>query len=238
MRERVSQQLKEIERRYGVKVLYACESGSRGWGFASPDSDYDVRFLYVHPLEWYLRVEPPRDVIELPIDDELDVSGWEWRKALGLLKGANPTLIEWLDSPVVYQQDEETITALKAMVPMWFSPLRARWHYYSMAQKNFRGYLQGDEVRLKKYFYVLPMRFAELLAGSELDAPLRAEIDELLERKQRAGEAEYGPRRPLLHAFIRAEQARGEIPPLLPDSREGDVKELDSLMYQTVMRRA
>lgn len=94
-------------------------------------------------------MEPPRDVIELPIDDELDVSGWEWRKALGLLKGANPTLIEWLDSPVVYQQDEETITALKAMVPMWFSPLRARWHYYSMAQKNFRGYLQGDEVRLK-----------------------------------------------------------------------------------------
>ena len=230
MRERVSQQLKEIERRYDVKVLYACESGSRGWGFASPDSDYDVRFLYVHPLEWYLRVESPRDVIELPIDDELDVSGWEWRKALGLLKGANPTLIEWLDSPVVYQQDEETITALKAMVPKWFSPLRARWHYYSMARKNFRGYLQGDEVRLKK--------FAELLAGSELDAPLRAEIDELLERKQRAGEAEYGPRRPLLHAFIRAELARGEIPPLLPDSREGDVKELDSLMYQTVMRRA
>lgn len=170
------------------------------------------------------------------------------------MKGANPTLIEWLDSPVVYQQDEETITAFKAMVPMWFSPLRARWHYYSMAQKNFPGYLQGDEVRLKKYFYVLrpllavrwveagkgvpPMRFAELLAGSELDAPLRAEIDELLERKQRAGEAEYGPLRPLLHAFIRAELARGEIPPLLPDSREGDVKELDSLMYQTVMRRA
>lgn len=125
---------------------------SRGWGFASPDSDYDVRFLYVHPLEWYLRVEAPRDVIELPIDDELDVSGWEWRKALGLLKGANPTLIEWLDSPVVYQQDEETITALKAMVPKWFSPLRARWHYYSMARKNFRGYLQGDEVRLKNTF--------------------------------------------------------------------------------------
>ena len=92
----------------------------------------------------------------------------------------------------------------------------------------------------EKYFYVLrpllavrwveagkgvpPMRFAELLAGSELDAPLRAEIDELLERKQRAGEAEYGPRRPLLHAFIRAELARGEIPPLLPDSREGTLR--------------
>ena len=82
------------------------------------------------------------------------------------------------------------------------------------------------------------MRFAELLTGTELDAPLRAEIDELLERKQRAGEAEYGPRRPLLHAFIRAELARGEIPPVLPDSRDGDARELDGLLYQTVIRRA
>lgn len=252
MRERVLQQLKAVEQRDNVRVLYACESGSRGWGFASPDSDYDVRFLYVHPPEWYLRVEAPRDVIELPIDDELDVCGWEWRKALGLLKGANPTLIEWLDSPIVYQQDEATIDALKALVPKWFSPLRARWHYYSMARKNFRGYLQGGEVRLKKYFYVLrpllavrwveagkgvpPMRFADLLAGSELDASLRQEIDKLLERKQRAGEAMYGPRRPLLHAFILAELARGETPPTLPDSLEGDVSELDQLLMTTVMR--
>lgn len=251
MRERVLQQLKEVEQRYDIRVLYACESGSRGWGFASPDSDYDVRFLYVHPPEWYLRVEAPRDVIELPIDDELDVCGWEWRKALGLLKGANPTLIEWLDSPVVYLQNEDAISALKTLVPQWFSPLRARWHYYSMARKNFRGYLQGDSVRLKKYFYVLrpllavrwveagkgvpPMRFAELLAGSDLDDALRQEIDELLERKQRAGESEYGLRRPLLHAFIQSELARGELAPALPDSREGDVRELDKLLYQTVM---
>ena len=253
MRQRVQRQLEEIEKRYGVRVLYACESGSRGWGFASPDSDYDVRFLYVHPPEWYLRVELPRDVIELPIDDELDVSGWEWRKALGLLKGANPTLIEWLDSPVVYQQDAATISALKALVPQWFSPVRARWHYYSMARKNFRGYLQGAEVRLKKYFYVLrpllavrwveaekgvpPMRFAELLAGSELETGLRQEIDELLGRKQRAGEAEYGPRRPLLHAFIQSELARGEVPPILPDSRTGDARELDKLLMTTVMAK-
>lgn len=73
MRHKVQRQLTDVERRYGVRVLYACESGSRGWGFASPDSDYDVRFLYVHPLEWYLRVDAPRDVIELPIDDELEI---------------------------------------------------------------------------------------------------------------------------------------------------------------------
>ena len=128
MRERVRQHLKKVEQDYGVRVLYACESGSRGWGFASPDSDYDVRFLYVHPPEWYLQVETPRDVIELPIDDELDVSGWEWRKALGLLKSANPTLIEWLDSPVVYQQDEAVVSGLSALVPKRVSPGRGRWH--------------------------------------------------------------------------------------------------------------
>ena len=251
MRERVRQQLTDVERRFKVKVLYACESGSRGWGFASPDSDYDVRFLYVHQPEWYLRVEPQRDVIELPIDAELDVCGWEWRKALGLLKAANPTLIEWLDSPVVYQQNDAVITQLRAQVPAWFSPVRARWHYYSMAKKNFRGYLQGEEVRLKKYFYVLrpllavrwveegkgvpPMRFAELLAGSELDAALRLEIDDLLAVKQRAGEAHYGPRRPLLHAFIVNELARGKVPPTLPDSREGEIKALDALLMKTVL---
>lgn len=251
MRHKVQRQLTDVERRYGVRVLYACESGSRGWGFASRDSDYDVRFLYVHPLEWYLRVDAPRDVIELPIDDELDVCGWEWRKALGLLKRANPTLIEWLDSPVVYRQDDATVKALKKLIPHWFSPVRARWHYYSMARKNFRGYLQGEHVRLKKYFYVLrpllavrwveagkgvpPMRFDQLLAGSELETGLREEINALLERKQRAGEAEYGPRRPLLHAFIRSELARGAIPPALPDSRTGDIRELDRLLMTTVM---
>ena len=120
-----------------------------------------------------------------------------------------------------------------------------------MARKNFRGYLQGERVRLKKYFYVLrpllavrwveagkgvpPMRFDELLAGSELAAGLRAEIDELLERKQRAGEAETGPRRPLLHAFIQSELLRGAIPPALPESRSGDVRELDRLLMTTVM---
>lgn len=251
MRERVRQTLCEVERKYGIKVLYACESGSRGWGFASPDSDYDVRFLYVHEPQWYLRVEPQRDVIELPIDDELDVCGWEWRKALGLLKSANPTLIEWLDSPVVYQQEDTTLAALRTQVPHWFSPVRARWHYYSMAKKNFRGYLQGEAVRLKKYFYVLrpllavrwieagkgmpPMRFATLLEGSNLGAPLRAEIDELLVLKQRAGEAQYGPRRPLLHDFIKTELARGEVPDALPESRSGKVSDLDQLLYQTVM---
>lgn len=88
VRTNIEARLSAIEAKHGVRVLYACESGSRGWGFASPDSDYDVRFIYVQPLSWYLRVSPHRDVIELPISDELDINGWELRKALGLLNQA------------------------------------------------------------------------------------------------------------------------------------------------------
>src|SRR5512139_3353952 len=196
VRQRVLRALDEIEARHDVKVLFACESGSRGWGFASPDSDYDVRFVYVHALPWYLQVEAARDVIELPISDELDVSGWELRKALQLMHRSNPTLLEWLDSPVAYREEPAATARLRSLAPQFFSPLSVRHHYLSMARKNFRGYLQGEQVRLKKYLYVLrpllavrwidrglgmpPMRFADLAAATLGDAALLADINRLL----------------------------------------------------------
>ncbi|MCE9610243.1 MAG: nucleotidyltransferase domain-containing protein [Chthoniobacter sp.] len=103
--QRVRHALAQVEAERNVRVLFACESGSRAWGFASRDSDYDVRFLYVHRRDWYLSVEDRRDVIEQPIADDLDVSGWELRKALRLLRKSNPPLLEWLKSPVVYRHD-------------------------------------------------------------------------------------------------------------------------------------
>lgn len=250
MRKRVREVLLQIEDEHDVRILFACESGSRGWGFASPDSDYDVRFLYVHKPEWYLRVESPRDVIEKPIDAELDVCGWEWRKALGLLKRANPTLIDWLDSPIIYRQNDDVMVRINAISNFFFSPERARWHYRSMAHKNFRQYLQGDEVRLKKYFYVLrpllavrwieagkgapPMRFDQLLQGTLDDGPLLQDIAALLAAKQRAGEAQYGPRRPVIHAFIEDELARTEVAlPRSADKRDDAL--LDALLFETVL---
>ena len=106
----VLQQLHEIEVKHGVRVLYACESGSRAWGFASADSDYDVRFIYSHPQEWYLSIdlEHEPDVIEVPIDGELDISGWDLRKALKLFRKSNPALI--VEDPDM--QDEATIDVL------------------------------------------------------------------------------------------------------------------------------
>ncbi len=249
VRTRIIQALDEIEAQHQVKVLFACESGSRGWGFASPDSDYDVHFVYVHKLPWYLTVHAPRDVIELPISDELDVSGWELRKALQLLRKSNPTLLEWLDSPVVYRADAVFAARMCGFVPDFFSGQGVRHHYLSMAKKNFRGYLQGETVRLKKYLYVLrpllavrwidggrsmpPMRFADLAAATVPNQALAEEINRLLTIKMGAREAEYSPRWPAIHEFIvgefeRAERASQHGKPV------GSTTGLDSFLAETV----
>ena len=104
IRDTILSELDKIEQQYGVRVLHAVESGSRAWGFASPDSDYDVRFIYVRPKEDYLRLEKTRDVIELPIEGELDINGWDLDKTLRLLRASNPTLFEWFSSPIVYRE--------------------------------------------------------------------------------------------------------------------------------------
>lgn len=223
MRTTVLDKLAALERQHQVKVLFACESGSRGWGFASPDSDYDVRFVYVHRLPWYLTVEPGRDVIEQPISGELDINGWDLRKTLQLLRESNPTLLEWLRSPIVYRQEAAWTERLRGLAKDGFSPVRGYHHYVSMARKNLREHLYGEVVRYKKYLYVLrpllaarwiregrgvpPMRFAELARQTLTDRAVRAELNALLEMKMRAGESATSPRWVGIHDFIEAELA-------------------------------
>lgn len=251
VRAGIESRLTSIEAEYGVRVLYACESGSRGWGFASPDSDYDVRFIYVHPLSWYLQVSSQRDVIELPISDELDMSGWELRKALGLLKKGNATLIEWLNSPVVYRADTDFLRAIQNVARQTYQVERSFHHYMHMARKNYREYLSGDTVRLKKYLYVLrpllamlwieqglgvaPMQLQGLVDVIVTDSALRRAIDELLAIKRAAQESEYGQPLPIINAFITAELARLEsaLPPVQFDT---DFSVLDRLLMETVLQ--
>ncbi|WP_395024314.1 nucleotidyltransferase domain-containing protein [Comamonas odontotermitis] len=253
MRVEVLESLRRIEAEQKVTVLFACESGSRGWGFASPDSDYDVRFIYVHRLPWYLTVAPGRDVIELPISGELDVNGWDLRKALALLRESNPTLLEWLGSPIVYREEADVMTRFRTLAQRVFSNAKGWHHYASMAKKNFREHLQADEVRYKKYLYVLrpllaarwirarpgvpPMRFAELAQhtlDATRDATLIAEINALLEVKMRAGEAATSPRWPGIHAFIETELARNAAEPVQPVPMAGHA-DLDALLHDTVL---
>lgn len=202
MQQVIQDKIKLVEHELGSKILYSCESGSRAWGFASPDSDYDVRFIYVHPKEYYLSVDEQRDVIELPINGLLDINGWELRKALRLFRKSNGPLYEWLQSPIIYKQSNEFVDDLKSLMPHYFSPRAAMHHYLSMANKVVDVDLSGHQVKLKKYFYALrptlacrwileynevpPMEFGKL--RSLLDPTLNNQLDELLDQKAKVDE--------------------------------------------------
>ncbi|MCL2310029.1 MAG: nucleotidyltransferase domain-containing protein [Proteobacteria bacterium] len=252
VRARILSELQAIETRHDVTVLFACESGSRGWGFASPDSDYDVRFIYVHKLSWYLSVDPGRDVIEVPISGDLDINGWDLRKALQLLRRSNPVLLEWLRSPIVYREDVEVASNLRTLAERCFSEARGYHHYVSMAKKNFRSYLQGDDVRYKKYLYVLrplfaarwiregrgapPMCFAELAEATLTDCALLDEINRLLDIKMRVGEATTSPRWSGLHSFIESELTVAEA--YRPSgSRCDNAAALDAFLAHTILNK-
>ena len=104
VRAEILTRMHNAEKEHGVRILLAVESGSRAWGFESPNSDFDARFIYVHPRDWYLSVglEEQRDVIEYPIVDDIDLNGWDLRKALRLFWKSNPAFVEWIQSPIVY----------------------------------------------------------------------------------------------------------------------------------------
>ena len=228
VRVRIGAELEDIEQREGVRIFYACESGSRAWGFPSTDSDYDVRFLYARPSDWYLsiNVETKRDVIERPIVDVWDVNGWDIRKALQLLKKSNPPLLEWLHSPVVYRETGDFAVRLRMLAADCYSPVACLHHYLQMARGNYRDYLKGDMVRVKKYFYVLrpllacrwieagygvaPVQFGTLVERTVTDDTLKQTIYELIERKRAGDELASAPAIPILDNFITGEIARYE----------------------------
>lgn len=249
MRALILEKLKEIEETEDIRILHAVESGSRAWGFPSPDSDYDVRFIYVHKPEFYLKLEKTRDVIELPINDMLDINGWDLDKMLRLLHGSNPTLFEWMSSPIVYRQTA-FLDQLSPIMDQFFSCKSGLYHYLSMAEGNYRDYLKGEMVRAKKYFYVLrpilackwilerktkpPMLFNELMA-SQLDPELRPAVERLLDLKMNAPEIKEIPRVDEINQYLdRAiEEVKIEIAQL-PVEHKPDWQPLNDLFLETI----
>lgn len=215
--------LSNIETRENVRILFAIESGSRAWGFPSPDSDFDVRFVYARPLDWYLSLTPGRDVIELPIEGELDINGWDIQKALGLLLKPNPVLLEWLSSPIRYRWEDDVCDRLIAFSQKVAHNRACIYHYLGLGKRQYKRFIEGkDQVALKKYFYQLrpamalrwvrlhpdtipPMNFLELMEGVDLPAPLSALIHELLEKKRLTKEMGKAPRIDALDRFILGE---------------------------------
>ncbi len=242
----IHRRLTDVEDKDGVRVLYAVESGSRAWGFPSADSDYDVRFVYVRPRDWYLsvNVESRRDVIERPIVDHIDLSGWDIRKALRLFAKSNPPFLEWLSSPIVYRDVLGFAAAVRELLPRYYSPVSSLYHFLRMAQGNYREFLQGPEVILKKYFYVLrpllavrwieqgrgpvPMEFARLLATVE-DAELVREIETLIERKKRGDELAREPAIQPISWFIADELDRARVVVRPNEHTDRDLEPLSEL---------
>ena len=255
MKEKILEKLSTIEAEENIKILYACESGSRAWGFPSKDSDYDVRFIYVRDVDWYLRVDYQyqRDVVEHPIDDLLDINGWDLKKALKLLRKSNPALIEWLNSPIVYRCDEAFAHKIRALIPAYYSSRACFYHYSHMANGNNREYLQGELVKPKKYFYVLrpilammwieknlgivPLDFEILVDSLVDDDGLLEDIKLLLRDKKSGFEAEQMPRIESISNFINHQLDRLSSKAREFENREESFELLNRFFLSVVKRK-
>ncbi len=211
--------LREIEQKYDCRVLYAAESGSRAWGFPSPDSDYDIRFFYVHPLQWYLRLDDVKDTLEW-FSGDLDYSGWDMRKALRLFAACNLSMNEQLGSPIVYELNGDFARRIRELIPEYFNPIKAVYHYLGIAAGFTGPVFQGEPVGIKKLFYILrpllsgqwivqyqtmpPTEFSRLLNETIIDGEWRKMVDELLVQKETAAEQDKITVPPPLADWIRS----------------------------------
>ena len=205
METKILQRLKNIESKYDVKILLAVESGSRAWGFASKDSDYDVRFVYVHRKEWYLTLIEGRDVIEeLDSDGVMDFAGWDIRKALLLMGKGNCAFAEWLNSPIIYYKDAEFFQSISSLKNDYFRKVSAVNHYYHMAMNHDKRYLEKRGCEMKRFMYHLRgllaakwaaihgtyphVLFEELVEKMVEEENIKNEIGKLVELKRESRE--------------------------------------------------
>ncbi len=251
MNQKIQAELSAIEATEDVRILLAVESGSRAWGFPSADSDYDVRFVYARRPEWYLSVFPGRDVIERPISGLLDVSGWDLKKSLHLLRKSNPALMEWLGSPIVYR---ETLVAndYRRFAQAAFSPLASCHHYLSMMKQHQAKSASGEQVRLKTYLYALrpllaarwvmkhgnqpPMRFSKLVDEFLPMGEVRTVVDRLIEIKSSGVESDTVARIPPLDRHL--VEGYVEIERLLPVAAKSESRELFNQKFRTFLEAA
>jgi len=247
--QRIKEKLDEIEQKENVTILFAVESGSRAWGFASPDSDYDVRFVYKrNNINDYLKLEGIRDVIEYELNDIYDISGWDLDKTLKLLHNSNPVIFEWVNSPIVYK-GTPFLEEFREFIKPYFMTIKGTHHYLHMAQRNYEMYLVDDTVKLKKYFYVLrpilatkyvlkhhsnpPMLFEELVE-TEADDEVKEAIRRLLEAKKNTSELGTSEKIKVLSDYIEKELVllNNEVMSLSKEETSWD--ELNRLFIKTI----
>ena len=247
--QEIKAKLSQIEQQKNIRIVYACESGSRAWGFASPDSDYDVRFIYVRPLSDYLKVKAVPDFLECELNEVYDINGWDLKKFFKQLYKSNPVIFEWANSPIVYRESPEW-ERIKAVMKDYVLQVEMLHHYRGMAKSNVRSNFATSEVVLKKYLYVLrpvlaclwlmqkhtvpPTEFSKLVE-EVLPVELKVSVDELLAVKMKSGEKEKGERIPQIDSFIETKLNEATVFPVSKEEQENYVK-LDNLFLEIVQQ--
>lgn len=247
--------LKQIEEENDVRILLAVESGSRAWGFASKDSDWDVRFIYVHKPEWYLSVDEQRDVIEDVYAEDIDAVGWDIKKALMLLKRSNPSLLEWIHSPIIYRSDECFMAGITPLAQQCFNPTKAMYHYQRIYVKHDERYLQKQGYPMKRFMYYLrgilacqwiekyktlpPVSFQQLYEEIVEDQNIKDGIHELVKAKSSGKEMDMNEVPQYLVDFYLplAEYYSELVGKFRPECDNDDVSEhLNRFFYEIVMK--
>ena len=248
--------LERIEREHEVKILLAVEAGSRAWGFPSQNSDWDVRIIYCHRPEWYFQIGELDDHIEfMDKESDLDVVGWDIKKALTLLHKSNPSLLEWINSTIVYRQDNAFVNAISTAAPRYFNPIGTMYHYERICVKHDKRYVRHHDCNMKHFLYFLrgglacrwieqhrsmpAVDFEELVEATVDDHALKQMVAELIALKRQGTEHDMTTVDARLMAFAQRladyyEQTVGSFRPEW--HKAGDTSDLDNIFYSTVMK--
>lgn len=251
MDKKINQYLTEIEKTKDVEILLACETGSRAWGFPSPDSDFDIRIIYKHKKDWYLSLNEQKDSLDLMFENnEIDITGWDLRKSLKLLQKSNAPLLERIQSPIIYKKNNDFLEEIKIVAQNQYSRIATMHHYLSMAKKFIEELKGNEEYKLKKFFYTLrsatackwilekdqipPIEFIKMVDKLNIDSKLTKRINELIKLKATKNESYFHKGEYELLSFIEnciddAEKNRLKLPP-----SKGTIDELNQVFIKTL----
>ena len=252
MEEKIKKYLSQLEEDKKIKILLACETGSRAWGFPSPDSDYDVRIVYVHDKDWYLSLKEKKDTIEWMLENnDLDITGWDLRKVLRLLWKSNPPLLERIQSQIIYKVDQQFLKEINALATSYYSKIATMHHYLSMAKKTFEE-LGQEEYKLKKLFYALrtstacnwiidkneipPIEFGIMLNELKISSGIKNKIRELIELKSGKGEGYLHSEESEIFEFISSNITNAENQAQSLPAAKGEFENLDKFFRNTLAR--
>lgn len=253
MTEKIRNYLKTIAESKNIEILWACETGSRAWGFASTDSDFDIRLIYVHKKDWYLSLSEKKDTIEMMLENnDIDISGWDLKKSLSLLRKSNAPILERIQSPIIYKSDPEFIKDILEVARTFYSRIATIHHYLSMSKKFVAELEAEKEYKLKKFFYALrsafvckwivekdempPIEFHKIYPNLGVDSTLISRIQELIQLKSTIKESYYhSGEEPLLNLIKNFNEEAEKKKEALPSSK-GDSAQLDQIFRKYISK--